>query len=196
MTPHPVKQEDLVLQREYVNFDRTVTAHYWIFNPTEKSITVTMGFPIGIELLQGDPDEITALGKKFADSFSVTVGGKRVQTTLLISPGNDYPIVFTWEMTFPPKHVSEYLAEYPLNTYGISSDSGVGYSRFTYITHTGSYWAQPIGEATFEFCAKELMEEMRKVPSGKYWLDDKHDYVISWTINPSPYEIDKKRDCV
>lgn len=199
-TPHPVKQDNLILQREHVSFGKNVKAHYWIFNPTQKKITVTMGFPIGLINLMGDAQEKAAFirdyAKKFSDSFLIKIRGEKAKTSLLVNPGNEYPIVFTWQMTFPSGVITEYEAEYPLEWYGTHPDGGTDYIGFTYITHTGSYWAQPIGEATFEYCAKEMVEEMMKVPSGEYWLDYQTEYHVEWNVKPQPYQIDKKRGCI
>ena len=219
--PGPIKQNDLILLKEYVLFDddsndqdKTVSAQFWIYNPTNKDIKITMGFP----LYYNEIAERTSDNKyheeyiqNFTNNFEVEVDDEKVNATPIANAIGPYTVVYTWEMSFPPMKTTEYSVEYPLAVsdrgadYGTDEDDTVGGSKqtrsFTYITHTGAYWAKPIHEATFEYCSASLIKFMGSAPDGetsevRETAQTYYSQRRGWTVNPKPYEIDNEDHCI
>lgn len=245
-TPGPIKQNDLILQKEYVIFDDspnkeegTVTAEFWIYNPTNKEITVTMGFPldyseratasgwpikeknserytiksigIGGEGTGASPeeDERSKYIEDFKDKFDVSVDGNKVTATSSGKGTGVYNTVYTWDMTFPPMKTTQYTVKYPMTVSDKGQDHGEGDSdggsegshSFTYITHTGAYWAKPIGDATFEYCSEKLIKFILSAPTGE--ISEVRETALTydshtegWSIKPKPYDINNEKGCI
>lgn len=206
-SPRPVKQDELILNKEHVFFkDDQVNANFWVFNPTKNSKSVTMGFPLEyreyMKQSQGLTEGIEGYVKELLNNFKITVNGQVVPAQLTQNLKNDYPIVINWEMVFLAEKITEFTVQYPMRWANQSGDNpGIGseWSRsFSYITHTGAYWAQPIKEAIFEYCdegASFLME----YPSGEYeeWKNNgwsvEHESV---GVNPKPTKLDWDTTCI
>lgn len=215
-SPGPIKVNDLVLIEEYVLFDtsgKKVSAQFWIYNPTNKDIHVTMGFPLRLSADSPNYQSREEYLAEFSRNFRVEVNDVTVSTKYILEESIRYPIVFTWDMTFPARKTTEYTVQYPL-TFSIdeadhelgSGRSGYQLSRsFTYISHTGAYWAKPIKLAKFEYCDKGLVELMQRAPTGEICTekrDSSNDTSLvttildRWSVKPKPYKIDADKGCI
>lgn len=222
-TPGPIKSKDLVLLKEHVLFDDNpgigkktrVFAEFWVYNPTEKDIHVTMGFPLKYDEATLQSQSRGSFVDDFSKKFIVEINDVKATSKPLVDGAGQYTIVYTWEMTFPGMKTTKYTVEYPL-TISLramdhggdeeSSRSGSEESRsFTYITHTGAYWAKPITNATFEYCSDHLVRLMLRAPSGEISTEEKtrRENILEvstvadgWSVKPRPYEINTDEGCV
>ncbi len=206
-TPGPIKQNDLILEREHVVFDKKdlsknegeslVKARFWIRNPTSKDITVKMGFPVN---RKGDMADMSGNweSKELLENFHLKINGKKTPTDSNVFKHGEYRIVHTWEMTFAADSVTQYAVEYPLIESGNQADVIGSSSTFEYITHTGSFWAQPIQKATFEYCSDRLFQRLspdHKTPAY-YWSEPTVQIELILEVRPTPDEFDRKRNCI
>ena len=208
----PLKQSDLVLSRQHVIFHdgslgekSGVRAQFRIFNPTKRTITVAIGFPIdysgAIERSGGDWKK--QYDESYAKEFTVKVNGKKVPVSSSRDFYGVYSLMFSWDMTFLPRKTVEVVVEYPHNAY-VNGGDGEGRSYykkiFRYLTHTGAYWAKPIGQAVFEYCSHDIVGLMHRSPEKSEsptergtttsWRDE------TWWVLPDRYEVNEKTKCI
>ncbi|MEM1349208.1 MAG: hypothetical protein AAGI01_11675 [Myxococcota bacterium] len=214
--PGPVKETRLRLLEEAVTFERgVVRATFRVGNPTKEDVTLDVGFPVRIpqtlggfppkdprELLEhGDLSDPAALATFAAEKLSpkVAVDGEAARAKILTNPKNvDYPVTYVWPMTVKAKSEAVFTVAYPLVYSWYESDFGEVRMTHTYITHTGSFWATPIGRATFEFCDDRLMKSVLGLEPGTHWVGDEATtaWEVTHHIKPKPTRVDTKRGCI
>lgn len=209
--PGPLKETRLELEREHVTFkDGRASASFWIKNPTAEAITVKIGFPVrfpttegGAAIERGQTSSMDAAGvKAFAEKHmkpTLTAHGKPAAVAIEAQAQHKtYPVTYTWTMTFPPGKTSPFVVSYPMVYSWFDSDFGDRALTYEYITHTGGFWAKPIGQATFEFCDDRLIKAMTAMRPGTYYLGDRGQRHVSikHTIHPADGKLDSKRGCV
>jgi len=174
--PGPVRQSALYLEEEHVAMDESkVTAVFQVMNPSNQDIKTQMGFPIKRHLGSGlESDYSNMFGPEAQHEclpdleVEVLVNEQRVSTTFTCNPNGDYPTVINWMMSYPANKMTRFTVKYP--HFGSSLGGGEGFTvndtkNWSYIVHTGSYWAKPIGKAHFEFCG-EPVKTYCKDPNG------------------------------
>ena len=151
----PQVQSDIMMQSEVIkavqskSFTWRIDAKYVFHNPTDKVISVDMGFPE--RLCDPDIDCGSPSGDRTTFRGIVTeVRGKLVKTTIQsVSKksgwGSELGRVHLFKVTFKPKETLTITHRYEM---GIST-STEGEVNFDYVTKTGSLWGAPIGTATF-----------------------------------------------
>lgn len=195
-TPGPVQSEHLVLEKEEVVFaDGVVRATFWVKNTHSEDVTTQMGFPSSMKE-KIDNGGIDHPLDPVAGKIVVTQDGEPLESALTTQQRSEYQRVIAWSMTFPARKTTRLVVEHPLfydsiqyEVTGLQADI-----RFDYITHTGAYWAKPIGEATFKFCDEKIMGLIGKF-KGKtsIWSEDLGTrYDVRWKANPKPTRVTKK----
>jgi hypothetical protein len=212
-TPGPVRRAGLVLEREDVEFRHgRGLARFWVRNNTERPVATAMGFPLAVantrrenrrppEAMAEDPTPEAAEAARLA--IRVEVEGKAVPSFLKMSTVTEYPAVIGWKMTFAPRTRTAFSVSYPIR-YGWFSGASTapiprdgGTVAFRYITHTGAYWAGPIGEATLRFCDEKLIKLYLEVPAGREWEHAGWTYgEVRWKVGPSPFALDRQAGCL
>lgn len=208
----PIKQSNLILSREHVIFyddyyekKQRVHATFWIYNPTQRNIAATMGFPIDYSEAMAKWGEQSGkqYEKYFAKEFRVSVDGEKVLAKSSKDYHGVYSLVFLWDMTFPAKKAVEMLVEYPLmaSSKGEDGEDSSFYKEtFRYITHTGAYWAKPIQQATFEYCDEYFISTILESPSGKASKAEDFEQTSwreeTWWVKPKPYVVNKENKCI
>jgi hypothetical protein len=201
-TPGPVRAEGLVLEKEEVVFkDGKVTASFSVKNISAKPITTAMGFPLSeatdrkrgwSETEEDGPAEYVERKLK---GFSVEVNGKRVGWKLATKLKGQYPMVIGWRMTYPPGALTAFTVRYPIRYSFFEGRGGEVFVK--YITHTGAYWARPIGEAVFRFCDKAMIALYLEAPTGREWSHDGWGFTdYTWTIHPPDFSLDRESRCL
>ena len=200
--PYPVEQPDLILDREEVIFRYdNVDAQFWIRNPTDTDITVYMGFPLGLRKPGSQPYPGHNL-KILRTTTQLTVEGTAVPFTVEYHAEGDYSEIYQWKMTFPAGKTTHYRLRYPLQ-HTVTMSDGIGDDTlFEYVTHTGAFWAKPIGRARFLYCnpVLENLPAMKQESDGSlgwhYW--DEFDQYMHETleIRPRPFSFDKEMRCI
>lgn len=191
--PGPVKSSILELEKENVRIENDkITAKFWVFNPSDTSVTTEMGFPIGYYVTDENEPSLKEYADKFQKETVVTVDGNIITSNKNLNDKGKYPITITWSMTYAPKKITPFVVEYPIDKKRFSGD-GIGSSvEFRYITHTGAYWAKPIKEAVIEYVDKDLVEMITKYHQGTYWNEDDDEILLKYNIGPSPYIINEE----
>lgn len=195
-TPGPVRSDHLVLEKEEVVFaDGVVRATFWVKNTHSEDVTTQMGFPSS---MKGKVDKggIEHPLDPASSEIVVTRDGEPIESALTTQRRSDYQRVIAWSMTFPAKKTTRLVVEHPLfydsiqyEVTGLQADI-----RFDYITHTGAYWAKPIGEATFKFCDEKIMGLIGRF-KGKtsVWSEDLGTrYDVRWRATPTPTKVTRK----
>lgn len=207
--PGPVKQSALYLDEEYVVMDESkVTAVFQVMNPSKHDIKTKMGFPLNRFMAAGREDDYA---KTFGpenfreclpnDDVEVLVNGQKVSTTVTCAPKGDYSTVINWTMSYPANKVTQFTVKYPHSGSSLGGGEGSHVSDtkyWSYIVHTGAFWAKPIGKAQFQFCG-EPVKSYCKDPSGiTTWdADGSRQYnkrVVS--IKPKHTLVDCKSNCI
>jgi len=200
-TPGPVKAKGLLLEKEEVVFrDGRVVARFWVKNQTSTEIETSMGFPLSQRRVSKpawaasvDPRQEMDAARRRLRSFSVEVNQQRVPWRLATSVAGDYPTVIAWTMRYPAGKVTQFTVRYPI-LYSWYNRSEL---TFQYITHTGAYWARPIGQATLRFCDRKLMSVYLDLPHGRVWIDGGWRYVTyRWDVAPRDFTVDRKARCL
>lgn len=212
----PRSDTPLVLEREVVRIDDdAVRAQFWVKNPTDEDLTVTMGFPIDVDFDElrnhhtfGDPSqdwskkEITEALKEVADAhkeLTVSQNGEALSTTLHIdAEDTEYPVVFLWTATYPAGELVHDVVEHPLFYNEILGPFNQFYRTLTYITHTGSHWAAPIGHARFEWCDGLARQYVHRGPSWERYSEDRPEWCTGRRVSVAPdsYEKDREAGCL
>jgi hypothetical protein len=192
-SPMPVKQTELYLSKEHVVFKKDeVVAKFWVNNPSKNDISVRMGFPLKNGYGQKDDKERIDYFNSMTSKIKVTSNNKTLKYEIKENDGEFYRLIIMWDMTFPPGDLTEFIVTYPKDSTWQSAD-GLGESfNFSYITNTGSYWARPIEDATFEYYDKELIDFITTFPSGEWWSDNDTLIDVTYSISPQPYTLDQK----
>lgn len=200
-TPHPVQQNDLILEKEHVLIkDGKITAKFWVYNPKNVDIKILIGFPVvghREDLMSFEILKEHLLGD--ALEFSVTSDKQKLDTELLTDFKNEYPIVYTWEMAFPAKKTTEFTVEYKYLPEEGTDGATIGSHSINYITHTGSFWAAPIMTAKFKYCNAEVVDFFNNYDNGKFsgWIDNGDaELTFEATFYPEPYVIDLNKKCI
>lgn len=193
----PVDSEHLVLERESVVFaEGRVDATFRIRNTSDEAVTTDMGFP----LADDDPNSVEAYRERSFTGVHVLVDGEPVDWTLKKDLEGDYPVALAWSMTFPAGAITRLRVQHPLRyrwNYGEATEADHDI-HFDYVTHTGAYWAEPIGRATFRFCDERVMRWIARFSSDSTWWNEELDETlsVSWEVSPEPTRIDRDRGCI
>lgn len=194
-SPMPVKQGELYLKNEHVVFkDNKVVARFWVQNPSNKDISVQMGFPLSHGYKSEDrptKDEVKiSFLEKISAKVKITSNGKSFPLTMNEQDKGSYRVTFLWEMSFPAEKLTEFTVEYPMDrTWG--SGDGIGdNSSFIYITHTGASWARPIEEAVFEYHDRDLVDFITSFYPGDWWENEDTQLEIKYVVSPQPFKLD------
>lgn len=214
-TPGPVKQSALILEEERVDIEngtnhieRIVTAWFKVRNPTKKPITVIMGFPIDYSNVQKKGDE-GYLGS-FVGKVNVKVDGEQKSPVVKHDLGKNYSAVILWNMTFPPGRSTEFEVTYPARMdedardepdYETGGGGSTSIRVFRYITHTGAFWAGPIGKATINYCDKYISPDLynEEHHASFEWSEDgqeERSVVWDFDMKPKPYHVDIEKRCI
>jgi hypothetical protein len=144
--------EDIVM--EYVpvkqyGYRWQVTANYTFENPTDETVTVTMGFPE--KFCDGESDCGSPDNKHTFWDMKTSVDGKPVKMRIgKVSPREEkwapeLGRVHLFDVTIAPKATASVVHTYHHG----HSGSSMGDSNLSYITKTGALWNGPIGKARF-----------------------------------------------
>jgi hypothetical protein len=195
--PGPVKQTELYLQKEHVIFrDNEVVARFWVQNPADRDIPVTMGFPLYYGPYFGQKDnnlndeERIQFASKINSAVSITSQGKAFKLEMKEQEKGPYRLTFLWEMTYPAGKLTEFTVKYPMDRNWHSADGSGEHAEFVYITHTGASWARPIEEALFEYYDDDFVKFITNYYPGPWWEDDKTQLEVHYVVSPQPYAID------
>ena len=194
--PGPIVKTPLVLQKEIVIIgNETVEGQYCVYNPTDDPIHVTIGFPVASLISENaTPDaqkyENLYISEVVLPKFVAKVGDTSFpvrRATELQSIDN--PLVFAWDMSFPPRVVTQLSFNYPMIPEMYAGDNDGERISYEYITHTGSYWAAPIGEATIILRVSRIVNLIRSYSPGYYWAAPGYARIeVEWSLSPLPYE--------
>lgn len=207
--PGPVKQSALYLEQEHVAMDKSkVTAVFQVMNPTKQDIKTKMGFPLKRFMAAGREDDyIATFGSEHFqeclpdDGVEVLVNGKKVPTTVTCASTGDYSTVINWTMSYLANQVTQFTVKYPHSGSMLGGGEGSNFSDrryWSYIVHTGAYWAKPIGKAQFEFCG-EPVKTYCKDPNGiTTWDADGSTQYIKRIISIKPKHslVDCSSNCI
>jgi hypothetical protein len=202
--PRPIHDKDLLLVKEHVVMrfiEWDVNATFWIENPTKKDISVTMGFPIEYEsYVDHSSESLDEYASQLLGKFRITVNGNEIKARVTKNYEDDYPVLFNWEMIFPANETTQFNVSYPIyggHSGGARDNANEEKIFFSYVTHTGSYWAKPIGIATFEYC--DPKSPLLKEPSLKQVSlanNGRSKVTRSLSLSPRPFRVDKERNCI
>ncbi len=202
-TPGPLQQTELFLEKEHVTIkEGKIEARFWVHNPSNKDITLLMGFPIYAIYRKDDLGYQFIQGRIANDDlkFRVTSNGSQLTTRSVVdfeNTDNKYPIVYTWDITYPANKTVMFTVEY--NYFPSESDDSLTIIRsIFYVTHTGAFWAKPIKSAIFEYCNPEFADFIRhNNESLRSWIDNGDASLeVKLNLNPKPYSVDMNTNCI
>lgn len=200
-TPGPVKQSELYLKKEHVVFrNNEVTAKFWVQNPSDRAITVQMGFPLffgpylgGRRETDVNDEERHKFLSKISSGVRISSQDKVFKLEIQEQQNGPYRVIYLWEMTYPAGKLTEFTVTYPMDRNSHSADGGGEHSNFVYITHTGASWARPIEEALFEYYDDDFVKFITNYYPGSWWENDKTQLEVNYVVSPQPYSIDVEK---
>lgn len=152
----PQVQSNVIMRAEVIRatekqagFTWEIEARYTFHNPTDKVVTVNMGFPE--RFCHPDSDCASPSGDHTTfRGITTEVRGVKVKTTIQsVSRQSEWSgelgRVHLFKVDFKPQETVEIIHRYEM---GIST-SVERELNFDYVTKTGALWGAPIGEATF-----------------------------------------------
>lgn len=146
-TPIRMAREDIAMELTGRPLAWSVTALYWFENPTDREVSVQMGYPE----TRCDPEEgdCSGQGGQFR-GLSTRVRGRRVRHRVgRVSAESPWAMeldrVHLFDVTFAPRERVRVEHRY---TYDRSFTAVLG-ENVHYLTRTGALWSGPIGEARF-----------------------------------------------
>lgn len=207
--PGPVKQSDLYLDEEHVVMTPDkLKADFWVMNPSDRDIKIQMGFPIkglfagGRQNPYGEKNELKELPECLdKKEVRVLVDGKSVPVSVTCPKKGDYSTVIKWSMTYQAGAKTHFSVEHPQKGSSTGGGEGTSYSDTTYwsyIVHTGAYWARPIGKARLEFCGPPVATYCKDPKGTRTWDTDglrHYDKTLS-SVKPQQTSTDCEKSCL
>lgn len=155
---------EIEMTEEVINiWESKVKVTFDFKNLTDKTISVTMGFPVYPHDLTDQESEVTLpeeeLKKKIIEwfDFKSTCNDKPLERRLEKSADENYSYWYVSDVVFGPHETLKITDAYNNGWYCYRSSIGDSEQRLDYVLVTGSSWANPIGKMKINFYSKGIM---------------------------------------